>query len=273
MTMKKVLSLTLVILLIAGGFSSCKKDKGNPPNLPPAESMLIDFSNFVSNAKSSDIGFDSKGTENLNWETSAVIVGTWRTLIAVTLAIPVASFKVAVDQDPVYLSDKKWQWSYNVSAAGVAYKARLTGEIGATDIIWEMYITREGANAFPEFKWFDGTSKLDGSGGKWILSESNLVPQPMLQIDWTKSGTSIGNIKYTYLKTGSSNGAYIEYGLTNSALNAFFTIHYFSSSLARFSDVSIEWNTSTKNGRIKSSDYLDGQWKCWDANRVNAICQ
>jgi hypothetical protein len=271
--MKKVLSFALIIIFLGANFSGCKKDPGNAPALPPAESMLIDFSNFTSNAKSGDTGFESKGTENLNWETAALIVGTWRTLIAVTLAIPVSSFKVAADQDPVNLSGKKWQWSYNVSSAGVNYKARLTGEIGATDVVWEMYIAREGANAFPEFKWLDGTSNLDGSGGTWIIYESNLIPQKLLQIEWTKSGTSIGKIKYTYLKTGSSNGAYIEYGLTSSSLNAYFTIHYYNSTLVRFSDVNVEWNTSTKNGRIKSSDYLDGQWKCWDSNRVNATCQ
>ncbi len=270
--MKKVLSLTLVILLISGCFSGCKKDKGDPPTLPPAESMLIDFSNFVLDAKTADFGFENKGTENLNFGTAVAIVGTWRTIIAVTLAIPVASFKVAVDQDPVYLSDKKWQWSYNVSAAGVTYKARLTGEIGATDIKWEMYITKETAPAFAEFKWFEGTSKLDGSGGQWLLAESNTVTAPILQIDWTKSGTDIGTIKYTYLKTGTSNGAYIEYGLTNNALNAKFNIHYYNSTLVKFSDVNIEWSTTGKNGRIKSPDYLDGEWKCWDSNKVNVIC-
>jgi len=270
--MKKILSLILVTVLMAGSFSGCKKDKGDPPTLPPAESMQVDFSNFVDNVKSGNTGFENKGVENLNWGTAATIVGTWRTLIAVTLAIPVASFKVAVDQDPVYLSDKKWQWSYNVSAAGISYKARLTGEIGATEVKWEMYIAREGTDAFSEFKWFEGTSNLDGTGGKWTLSESNLVQSPILQIDWTKSGTSIGTVKYTYLKNGSSNGAYIEYGLTSNALNAYFKIHYYSSTLARFSDVNIEWNSSSKNGRIKSSDYLDGQWQCWDATRVNTTC-
>jgi hypothetical protein len=271
--MKKILSLTLVIILMSGSFSGCKKDKGNPPTLPPAESMLIDFSNFTSNVKSADVAFENKGTENLNWETAALIVGTWRTLIAVTLAIPVASFKVAVDQDPVYLSDKKWQWSYNVSAAGVTYKARLTGEIAGNEVKWEMYIAREGTDAFSEFKWFDGTSNIDGTGGRWTLTESNLVQTPILQIDWTKSSSSIATIKYTYLKSGASNGAYIEYGLTTNTFNAYFTVHYYSSTLAKFSDVNIEWSTSGKNGRIKSSDYLDGLWKCWDSNKVNTTCQ
>jgi hypothetical protein len=270
--MKKLLILTLIVVLFPVSFIGCKKDKGDPPTLPPSESMQIDFSNFTGTAKSSDTGFNSKGTDDLNWGTAAFIVGSWKLIMATTLAIPVASFKVAVDQDPVYLSEKKWQWSYNVNAAGVAYKARLTGEIRASDVKWEMYIAREGANPFAEFKWFEGTSKLDGTGGQWILSESNLVQNPILQIDWTKSGTAIGTIKYTYLKSGSSNGAYIEYGLTNSSLNAYFTIHYYNTTIAKESDVNIEWNTLTKIGRIKSSDYVDGQWQCWNDNHKDVQC-
>jgi hypothetical protein len=271
--MKKILSLILVVILTAGCFSGCKKDKGDPPILPPAESMQIDFSNFTGNAKSADQDFENKGTENLNWETAALIAGTWRTIIYVTLAIPVASFKAAVDQDPAYLSENKWQWSYNVIAAGISYKARLTGEIRASDVKWEMYITREGTDAFSEFKWFEGTSKKDASGGQWVLTESNTVQTPVLQIDWTKSGTSVGTIKYTYLKSGSGSGAYIDYGLkSGSDYDAFFSIHYYNSSLARFSDVNIEWNTTSKKGRIKSSDYLDGQWQCWNETKVNSLC-
>lgn len=270
--MKKLLSLIILIIMIAVFSGGCKKE-GTPPSLPPAESMQMDFSNFNSTSKSSEAAFDNKGLDDTYWSTSAIIVGTWRLIIATTLAIPVASFKVAADQDPVYLSDKKWQWSYSVNAAGVTYKARLTGEIRASDVKWEMFVAREGADAFAEFKWFEGTSKVDGTGGQWVLSESNLIQTPILQIDWTKSGTTIGNVKYTYLKSGSSNGAFINYGLTTSSLNAYFTIHYFSTTLARFSDVNIEWNTTSGNGRIKSSDFLDGQWHCWDAGHKDlATC-
>jgi hypothetical protein len=270
--MKKTLPLILAIMMITGFLSGCKKE-GAPPTLPPAESMQMDFSNFNSTSKSSEAAFYNKGVDDTYWQAAVFIVGTWRLIIASTLAIPVASFKVASDQDPAFLGDKKWQWSYSVNAAGVTYKARLTGEIRASDVKWEMYVAREGTDAFAEFKWFEGTSKLDGSGGQWILSESNLLQTPILQIDWTKSGTTIGNVKYTYLKSGSSNGAYIDHGLTTSSLNAYFTIHYFSTSLARFSDVNIEWNTTSGNGRIKSSDFLDGEWHCWDTGHLDlATC-
>jgi hypothetical protein len=233
--------------------------------------MTIDFSNFATLKKSSDLLFDQKGTENSNWEFAATVAGVWKLIITTTLAIPVTSFKLAVDQDPVFLEEKTWQWSYNVSVASVTYKARLTGQLGASDVIWKMYITREDAGGFPEFLWFEGTSKLDGTGGQWILYNSSQSPEAMLQIDWTKTGISIGTVKYSYVKNDSFKNSYIEYGLTTSTLNAYYTIHYYNS--LKFSDVNVEWNTTTKNGRVKSSEYMVGNiWYCWNEQKINITC-
>ena len=267
--MKKLLSVALILILAAGSHIGCKKDKGDPPSLPPAESMSIDFSNFISSKKSSS---DTKGTENSNFEFAATVAGVWNVLLASQLAVPVASFKVAVDQDPTFLSDKTWQWSYTVSVLGASYKARLTGQIGASDVIWKMYVSKEGTGGFAEFIWFEGTSKVDGTGGQWTLKQSAAVQEPFLQIDWTKSGTTIGSVKYTHIKNNDPfKTSYIEYGMTTSALNAYYTVHYFNE--VKFSDVNIEWNTSTHNGRVKSIDYLgDSEWHCWNANKINDVC-
>jgi hypothetical protein len=94
-----------------------------------------------------------------------------------------------------------------------------------------------------------------------------------LQIDWTKPGTTIGTVEYTFIKAGDSfNTSFIQYGLNSNVLNAYYTIHYFNG--VKFSDVNIEWSTTTHNGHVKSLDYLgDSNWYCWDANKVNTVCQ
>jgi hypothetical protein len=74
------------------------------------------------------------------------------------------------------------------------------------------------------------------------------------------------------VKSGNLKGSFIKYGLTTGSLNAYYDVHYYESSLARFSDVNIEWSSTTKNGRVKSADYLLGAWYCWDSNKVNVIC-
>ena len=99
--MKKLFSLTLIFIFSASLITSCKKNKGEPPALPPKESMTIDFSNFASAKKSADLISEQKGTENSNWEFAAVAAGVWKSIINITLAVPVASFKLAVNQKPV----------------------------------------------------------------------------------------------------------------------------------------------------------------------------
>jgi hypothetical protein len=265
-SMKKLLSLFLILVLLSPFFASCKKDKGDPPVLPPAESMKIDFSNFDSQKKSALSVPDLKGTENSSWEFAAFAAGTWQIIIGTTLYVPVASFQLAIDKTPTYVSEKNWQWSYSATIAGVVYKARLTGQIRSTDVEWKMYITKEGS--YTDFLWFDGTSLLDGTGGTWTLYESNVSPTALIKIDWTKTGTTIGKIKYSYVKNGVFKDSYIEYGLTTATLNAYYKIHYYNG--AKFSDLDVEWSTTQHNGRVKSIDYLgDNEWHYWDANRVN----
>jgi hypothetical protein len=270
--MKKLFYPILIFSLSACLFSGCKKDKGDPPVLPPPESMTIDFSNFTSLKKSSDPQVGIKGTENSNWEFSAVVAGVWRLIITAKLAVPVAAFKVVATQTPVYLSQKNWQWSYSFDVAGATYKARLTGLIGTSDVTWKMYITKEGTGGFAEFLWFEGTSKLDGTGGQWIFYENHLSQEAIVQVDWAKTGNSIAGIKFTYVKNADPfKTSFIEYGLTTTSLNAYFNVHYYNG--LKFSDVTIEWNTTTKNGRVKSLDYLgDTDWHCWDSNKINVVC-
>jgi len=269
--MKKLLSLSLLLILFSGFFSGCKKDKGDPPALPPQESMTIDFSNFDTQTKSADLFQGQKGTENSNYDFAAAVAVIWKVIINTTLAVPVASFSLAINQTPVYLSKNNWQWSYSVTVAGVTYKARLTGTIMTGNVAWKMFITKEGTGGFTDFLWFEGTSKLDGTGGQWILNQSSVVPTAILQIDWTKSGTSMGTVKYTYIKNDTFKTSYIEYGLTTAALNAYYTIHYYNQ--VKFSDVNVEWNTTTHNGRVKCPEYLGtSDWYCWDANKINIVC-
>jgi hypothetical protein len=270
--MKKLLPITLIFILSAGFLTSCKKDKGEPPVLPPQESMTIDFTNFVSGKKSADLISDQKGTENSNWEFAAAVAGVWNSLMNTTLVVPVTSYKFAADYDPGYLDVNTWQWSYNFSVASAPYKARLIGQISTSDVLWKMYITKDDPGGFAEFVWFEGTSKLDGTGGQWIFNESAQSKVPILQNDWTKTGSSISPVKYTYVKNDTFKNSYIEYGLTTSTLNAYYIIHYYNG--LKFSDVNVEWNTTTYNGRVKSLDYLgDDNWYCWDANKINVTCQ
>jgi hypothetical protein len=280
--MKKAVSISLTIALIMVLFGGCTK-KDTPPSLPPANSMTIDFSNF-SSKKSADIDLltqnSTLATKN-NWGAAVTTAGFWNLLLTVNLIVPVASFKKAMDNTPVYLENKTWEWKYSVNVIGSTYNARLTGQIQTSNVKWEMYISKTGADAFSEFMWFSGTSALDGKSGQWILNHSQAFKEQMLQIDWIVTGTDVGNIKYTYIRNLKDNrttdlfkNSYIEYGLTSATLNAFYNVHYnISTTTTDFKDVYIEWNTTNHNGHIKALHYFqDSNWHCWDTTGNDMTC-
>jgi len=272
--MKKLIVYSFVLVLSGVVFNSCKKDKGDPPVLPPAQSMFIDFSNFDSGTKSGVSISLPKGVDNSSYEFARGVAVIWNSIIYGTLAVPIRAFEIAGNYQPSYVSDKTWQWSYSSTVLSVTYKARLTGQIMTNDVQWKMYITREGSGGFSEFLWFEGTSKLDGTGGQWKLNAGPQSQVAALQIDWTKTGDSVGTIKFTYVKSGDSfSGSYIEYGLTSGTLNAYYKIHYYNNSYQLFYDLDVEWSTTQNNGRVKCSGFFgDSEWYCWDGNYVNVTC-
>jgi hypothetical protein len=281
--MKKIISISLVTLLLSGLFLGCeKKEPASAPVLPPVTTMSIDFSNFAS-TKSASSETDLKsidGTDKSNWIVAATIAGIWNTILAVNLAVPVESFKLAVNTKPVYVSNNKWEWSYNFNVIGSTYKARLTGQAGQGDVKWEMYISKEGIGSFPELLWFNGTSTPDGKGGQWILNHSQQFPEPVLQIDWDNAASGISNIKYTYIRekkddrtTDFFKTSFIEYGLTSNSLNAFYNVHQNTGVQDVFNDVFIEWSTTNHNGHIKANyHYKDDLWHCWNEAGDNITC-
>ncbi len=281
--MKKLTSLLLSTTFITVLFFGCKKTD-NAPSLPPAKSMTIDFTNFATPTKSANIGFENNAgavTTNINWFLASTTAGIWNLLLTVNLVVPVAAFNKAIDNKPVYLENKKWQWQYSVNVVGSTYNARLTGQVESNDVKWEMYISKDGVGAFTEFLWFEGTSALDGKSGQWILYHSKLFQEPLLQIDWTVTGKEVGNIKYTYVRDLKDNrttdmfkNSYIQYGLTSATLNAFYNIHFNNSTTTSdFKDVYIEWNTTSHNGHVKAAHYYqDTNWHCWDGNGADVTC-
>lgn len=282
--MKKLIYFALILILTAGITTSCKKKQGDPPVLPPVESMKIDFSNFTSGTKSAEIaGIENgvKGIENGNFTYAASVAGFWNLILTLNLVVPVASFAEAFNHDPEFIENSTWQWVYSVNVVGGTYKARLTGQIRANDVKWEMFVTKEGIGAFPEFMWFEGTSALSGDSGQWMLNHSAAFPEEFLKIDWVRENETVGDIKYTYVRakkddrsTDPANGSYIEYGLQNSTLNAFYNIHLYDAFVSQtFVDIFIEWSTSTHNGHVKAfHKYTDNLWHCWDSNGNDITC-
>jgi hypothetical protein len=269
--MKRLLLFTLIISLPVCLFTSCKKDKGDPPLLPPYESMVVDFSNFTSKKKSADAIPAVKGTESSTWQFAAAVAGVWNTLIYTNVEVPLAAFEAAAGYKASYVSENLWQWSYDFNQGSNAYKARLQGKISTKTVTWKMYITFEGTGGFTDFLWIEGTSQTDGSGGQWNFKQSAQSAVQLFKDDWTKSGDEVTSVKYTYVKNDTSKDSYINYLLNMSgAFDSGYNIHF---SNGMYADADIEWNVTTIDGRLKCVDYLQTDlWYCWDTNKINKVC-
>ena len=259
----------LMLLMIPCG---CKKDKGEAPILPPYESMVIDFSNFSLDKRSGSLPVDFKGTESSTWEFAAGIAGIWNSLLSSNLEIPLAAYEAAAGNSAAWVSENLWQWSYTFTAGSDTYKVKLQGKTSTGSTTWKMYITLEGTGGYTDYLWADGTSKTDGTGGQWKFRQGPSSDVLMFQDDWTKDGDEITTVVYTYLKNDTNKDSYINYH--NPGTDGFdsgYTIHFAS---GVYSDSVIEWNISTRDGRLKCADYLqDDNWYCWDTNKINKLCE
>ncbi len=284
----KLSGLMLTLIMIFA--TSCEKstdinEQGTSPELPPFESLAVDFGAFEDNSnsgKTTTLVYDNKAP-NGNWVFSRIVVGVWSSALYTTLAVPVASFQAAFSQTPEKISDDTWEWTYSVSGFTSQYTASLTGQLTANGVAWNMYITKMGTEGenFEDFLWFRGNSALDGNSGSWILNQSPERPDSMLQINWEKSGDEIGNIRYTWVRAldDQENAdpfrtSFLEYGLQEGSLDAYFDAYVYDTNLQEFVDVDIEWSRTSFEGRVKALAYFeDALWHCWDSTGEDIACE
>jgi hypothetical protein len=261
--MRKRMNMKALSMMVIFGSSlfmasSCNKnDQEDPPELPPIESLQMDFSAFSSEPAG------AKGTEATynNFLYSYVQVGIWSIAATLYSAIPVAAYSHALQQTPVNLGDHSWEWSYNFTLNNLQYSATLTGErLDNEEFSMEMVI---GLAASPAsgVKWFDGVVRYDHTHAMWTFYEQGSVP--VLEIEWNKDFvTEAGDLTYTIVKEGhAEEGSYISYTYTpGTDFDASFDI----SGAAGMAD--IEWNTATIKGRVMSlANFEDEDWHCWDS--------
>ena len=248
-----ILALTLMIT-----FASCDKEPVDErPELPPLESLVMDFSDF------SQPPAGAKGTAETyeNFVQAYVTVGFWSAASLTTVAVPAAAYGYALQQDPEYLGDHTWEWSFDFDMQGVTFDVVLTGaRINNEEFSMEMVIY-SSLNPEQGMKWFDGVVRYDHTHADWNLYGEGGIK--MLEAEWNKDyETEAGDLTYTYVKPDQEEtGSYIMYSyMPEEVYDASFII-----SLSTGTTM-IEWNTETLEGRIQNeSSFGDSEWHCWDS--------
>jgi len=263
-TLKNFIWLFAIFFAITIISSSCKK-KDPQPEIPPQSTFLMNFNDY------SDTTIQNKIT-HANWIYGAANVGIWNVVITIGLAIPVASYAYALQQEPKWdRRNRQWVWSYNFTSWGV-HSAKLTAELSSDTIIWNMKID--------DFDWYTGHSHTNGSGGYWILNESRTYPTQLLRIDWALNSSGVSSVKYTNVAPSTSpnyknNGEYITYGTVASAeFNRFYNIFLKNDTNTSSTNLTqIEWNFSDKHGHVKDQNHFgDANWHCWNNNLEDITC-
>jgi hypothetical protein len=269
--MKRTLA-GLILLSVTFAPLACREaggPDGAPPSIPPAETFVMDFSDFQNSP--SPVGAQPASPAAMageNWAYSAVTVGVWHTILVLTLAPPVAAFLAAVNQTPVG-ENGAWVWRYNFTALNVQYSARLEARPATGGIDWDMYISKSGE--FTDFLWYEGFSRLDGTSGSWALKLRPAEPVRFVDIVWNRNpGAGTGDIRYTNMIPGApENGSYILHGRTGGTYDAFAELG--SASTANVTR--IEWNRTSKIGRVRDAAHFgDDNWRCWDGSLNNVAC-
>jgi hypothetical protein len=248
----------MVSMAMLATITSCDKEPVNKrPELPPVESLVMDFGDF------SQQPAGMKGTTETyaNFLQAYETVLFWNIASLATVALPAAAYAHALHQEPEYLGDHTWEWSFDLDLQQVTYSVVLTGiRLNNEEFSMEMAIY---SSAMPEEgrKWFDGVVRYDHTHAAWNLYGENGII--MLEAVWNKNyETEAGDLTYTYVAPDQEEtGSFITYShMPGEVYDASFT-----SSLSTGQTV-IQWNTSTLEGRIRDETaFGDAEWHCWDA--------
>jgi hypothetical protein len=255
---KKLLKIAGLVMMASLLFTmGCEKDKNDSAKLPPMESFVLNTDEF-NEAKSAEI-------IPTNFQLAVLGVNYWNTILAVNLAVPVAAYAKALEQDPVELGDNSWLWSYNVTVNEVVYTAELYAEVGEDSISMEMYVSQE--SGFDNFLWFTGKCDRARTNGEWTIYLNPASPAAYISIEWNYDWDDLTwNVRYTNILAGNDYiDSYIEYGKT---LDPIYDVYYDIWDSFNLEEYSIEVNTTTHAGRVLYNE----AWHCWDSSHADIAC-
>ncbi len=260
------ISLALSMLL---SFTSCDKENvDNRPNLPPVESLVMDFSAF----NEQPAGKKASELSSENFLHAYLSVVFWNVATTITMAVPVVAYGYALQQAPEYLGDNTWEWAFDFPLNNLDYTATLTGaRISNEEFSMKMII---GLALAPDqgIKWFDGIVRYDHTHATWNFFKEGSVK--VLEAEWNKDfETEEADLTYTYVEQEmEETGSYIMLAyMPQEIYDASYTI-----SLAA-NETQIEWNTTTIEGRVMDlAKFGDTDWHCWDSKAlglVDRVCE
>lgn len=251
-------AIALIVSMIT--LAGCKKDKEeSAPALPPMSTLAIDVSAFT--------GDDLKKSTQIDtcsyFHIVSGAVGYWNFSLAVSLAIPVAAYAEALEQDAVRLDNNTWVWSYSIDNG---YSADLVADVVGDSVLVGMYITK--ASVYDSVLWYSGKFDILRTGGEWTIF--NLPDHPTtawLKIQWNADyEKETADIRYAIVDPANDYfNSYIEYGKTT---DTDYDLYYDLYNSQEDKLYAVGYNSETGVGYVS----YDMNQFCWNQNHANTDC-
>lgn len=250
-------------------FISCKDNTSSvpdePPQLPPARSMEMEFSTFQNKQ---DTGNKVQTTENISRAVVTAVI--MKTVVDINLAIPRALLAAAVNAEAELNADEEWEWSYSKTGGENMYSVRLVAARESDDAVnWEFYVTSSEL-ALDNVLFFSGTTNIDGTEGTWIYYnlQGSEPQQEVSRVDWSINGEDDVQLRLEITSDRDDHlGDYIDYTFDGTYKTA---IYYDASDDAT---TEIQLTVDTNVGYIVAPDYNEGQQSCWDSEFQDIACE
>ncbi len=279
--MKSIKLISLLVLSIFlmqscttdDSFNSGKSDEAVAPELPPVQSLIMPFTGFEDADTTGlvDQANNRSGATYRNWFYAASNLILWHTVVTVNMALPIASFNEAFNQDPVYAGNGVWKWSYDVNDNGTVYLCVLSGQaIDNETLQFDMHVSKAGG--FNNVHWYTGTVTDNGNTGVWEFSDRPNNPRKVIRAEYGKNAAQVAHLTFTNIKEQSPDmGDYIEY---REAPGADFDRAYDVYRVQPDDLIEIQWNEAIAGGRVKSQDFFnDDDFHCWDMEFMDVDCE
>lgn len=256
------LKSTLLVALIGSGCSDTIIDGDAPPVLPAAESMEFDFSSFDGTPSSAAARAPAR-VAGTNWAAAALSVTVANLAVVIHTAIPLATWRAAIAQQPVF-EDGQWHWRFSTVENTTTYAGDLAGYLEGGDLVAEMRITAS-ALGLDDVLWYVGTAPVGGTTGTWEFYDPHAPSTLVGTIDWSHPGTFVWTVSFTAM-AGTDIGDVLTYDVNGTARSVSFA------DASAGTTVDIAWNASTHAGSITAPNLNGGVKACWDTTLANATC-
>lgn len=263
-------NLTLFIVIGALLATACSDDPASlssdqPPEIPPVESMTMDFSNF-DNYQQNKEAFAKES--NTNFTQAAIRAFVIKTVVDLNLAIPKALLTAASESEAEFNEEGEWVWSYTKNAGNETYEVRLVAsQQNEGEINWQFFVTNSGLNINDKL-FFNGTTTTDGSQGTWTYYNLMSSSEEAVSVtNWMVSEDGNIDLRLEVISDRFNNeGDYIEYTFDGTVKNVVFY------NADEDATTELQWNVETNAGYIIAPDYNNGEKACWNENFENVAC-